>query len=176
MTGQPETTGQFSVIEPAKIADNAFKLIGSDWMLITAGTLQSFNMMTASWGALGVLWHKNVCFCFVRPGRHTRQFMESQKTFTLSFFDEACRDALNYCGTHSGKNVNNKAEAAGLTPVELAPGMVTFAEARLVIASKKIYFQDIDPRNFLDADINEHYPSKDYHRMYVGGIDKCFAK
>ena len=26
-----------------------------------------FNTMTASWGGMGVLWRKNVCFVFVRP-------------------------------------------------------------------------------------------------------------
>ena len=40
-------------ISPYQIGDNPFKLIGKDWMLIAAGELDSFNMMTASWGAIG---------------------------------------------------------------------------------------------------------------------------
>jgi len=47
---------RFVEIKPEDIRDNVFKLIGSDWMLITAGTRDFFNMMTASWGGLGVLW------------------------------------------------------------------------------------------------------------------------
>ncbi len=38
------------------LQDNTFKLIGKDWMLIAAGEPESFNIMTASWGGLGVLW------------------------------------------------------------------------------------------------------------------------
>ena len=53
----------FEILDPLKINDNVFKLIGQDWMLITAGSLDSFNTMTASWGGMGVLWRKKICFC-----------------------------------------------------------------------------------------------------------------
>ena len=36
----------FQETEPRKISDNVFNLIGSDWMLITAGQKDSFNTMT----------------------------------------------------------------------------------------------------------------------------------
>jgi len=34
---------EFKQIEPRQIDENAIKLIGSDWMLITAGNLDSCN-------------------------------------------------------------------------------------------------------------------------------------
>ena len=40
--------------------ENVFEIIGKEWMLITAGTPERFNMMTASWGGLGYLWNKPV--------------------------------------------------------------------------------------------------------------------
>jgi hypothetical protein len=40
----------FKTIQPQALRDNPFKLIGADWMLITAGTQTAFNTMTASWG------------------------------------------------------------------------------------------------------------------------------
>ncbi len=159
-------------VDPRSLGDNPFALIGDDWMLITAGTLESYNTMTASWGGLGVLWNKNVCFCFVRPTRHTYTFMEDAQRFTLSFFGEEYRAALNYCGSHTGKNVD-KAKEAGITPASTESGAVYFAEARLVLECEKIYFQDMLPRNFLAPGISKLYPQKDYHRMYVGGIVRC---
>jgi len=81
------SVSDFIEIKPDKISDNVFKLIGDDWMLITAGKLDDFNTMTASWGGMGILWHKPVVYCFVRPQRHTFQFMEKYKDFTLTFFD-----------------------------------------------------------------------------------------
>ena len=93
---------KFRGIEPAQIQDNTFKLIGSDWMLITAGTLESFNMMTASWGGFGVLWHRNVCFCVLRPQRYTREFIEKHGNFTLSFFDQKYKNILEAYNSHHG--------------------------------------------------------------------------
>ena len=147
---------------------NVFKLIGTDWMLITAGSMESWNTMTASWGTLGILWGKTVCFCFVRDSRFTYEFMNEHNLFSLSFFDETHRDALDYCGSHSGRDVD-KAKETGLNPF-LLDGALTFEQARLVLVCKKIYHQDIDPEKFLDPDIHSHYPEKDYHRMYIGEI------
>ena len=45
----------FIEIDPKQIPENAFQLIGTDWMLITAGDAQKCNTMTASWGGVGVL-------------------------------------------------------------------------------------------------------------------------
>ncbi|MEN6520106.1 MAG: flavin reductase family protein [Armatimonadota bacterium] len=160
-------------IKPEELKDNVFKLIGSDWMLITAGSAESYNTMTASWGGFGVLWSKNVCFCVIRPTRYTLEFVEKSENFTLSFFDEKYRDALSFCGANSGRDVDKAAET-GLTPAAGSmPGTTSFAEARLVIECKKLYFQDIDPANFLDPSIEKNYPVKDYHRMYIGEIIEC---
>lgn len=162
-------------IAPEQLNESAFRLIGSDWMLITAGGIGSFNTMTASWGGLGVLWNKNVCYCVIRPGRYTYEFMERSDVFTLTFFGEEHRDALDLCGTKSGRDVDKVAET-GLTPVESESGSVYFDEARIVLECRKIYFQDIDPANFVDPSIAGNYRQKDYHRMYVGEIIKCMVR
>ncbi|MBN1429101.1 MAG: flavin reductase family protein [Anaerolineae bacterium] len=157
------------------IADNVFKLIGRDWMLVTAGSQSHYNTMTASWGGLGHLWNRNVCFCFVRPQRYTYQFIEETPAFSLSFFDERYRAALELCGSRSGRNVD-KAAATGLTPIEITPGIISFAEARLVLECKKIYFDDINPAQFVDPSVAEHYAARDYHRMYIGEITHCWTR
>jgi len=159
-------------IDPCLIKDNVFKLIGADWMLITAGDIKSFNTMTASWGAFGELWNKKICICFIRPVRHTYTFMEKAEYFTLSFFDETHRDALKFCGSKSGRDVDKIAKT-GLTPVECESGAVYFDEARLVLECRKIYFSDLDPAHFIDPKIENEYPQKDYHRMYVGEVIRC---
>lgn len=165
---------KFKSIEPEKITGNTFKLIGTDWMLITAGTTDHYNTMTASWGGLGILWNKKVCFCVIRPSRYTYQFMEQTDKFTLSFFDDKYRDVLKFCGSRSGRDVD-KVNATGITPIEGTTGAVYFAEAKLVMECKKLYFQDLNPDNFLEADIEKNYNHKDYHRMYIGEIIKCYS-
>ncbi len=166
---------KFKNIKPGDITDNPFKLIGEDWMLITAGTISSYNTMTANWGGFGVLWDKNVCFCFVRPIRYTDHFMERDENFTLSFFEEAHRETLQFCGTYSGLDVN-KAQKTGLVPVAAEAGGVYFEQARLVIECRKVYSQQLDPARFVAPYIAGFYPDMSYHRLYVGEIVNCLAK
>lgn len=160
----------FKEIKPHELQGNVFEMIGKEWMLITAGTEQSYNTMTASWGGMGVLWNKNVVFCFIRPQRYTYEFAENNERFTLSFFSECFRDALNICGSKSGRDLD-KPKATGLIP-EFSEGSVYFEQAKLVLVCKKIYFQDIKPENFIDKTIDANYQKKDYHRMFVGEIEK----
>ncbi|MDF2927317.1 MAG: flavin reductase [Paenibacillaceae bacterium] len=163
---------KFRLLTPAELTDNVFKLISEDCMLITAGSLEHYNTMTASWGGLGVLWHKPIAFCVVRPTRYTYEFMESAEGFTLTFFTEEYKDVLEICGSVSGRDTD-KAAAAHITPVEPTPGRVSFQEARLVLECRKLYYQDLDPAHFLDESIGGMYKKGDYHRMYVGEITGC---
>jgi len=156
-------------IQPEKLNENVFQLLGKDWMLITAGTIDAYNTMTASWGGMGVLWNRNVCYIVVRPQRHTFSFLEKNDYFTLSFFHEKYRDVLKFCGARSGRDVNKAAET-GITPMETGNNAVYFGEARIVIECKIIYYQDINPNNFIDPSIAKNYPQEDYHRMYIGEI------
>jgi flavin reductase (DIM6/NTAB) family NADH-FMN oxidoreductase RutF len=162
----------FKRISPEKINENVIDLIGKQWMLITAGSLNSYNTMTASWGGMGMLWNKPVVFIFIRPQRFTFGFAESNTFFTCSFFNKQYRNALNFCGSHSGRDYDKAAET-GLTPIATASGSVAFSEAKLVIECRKIYSQDLNPEAFLIPDIIKNYPAKDFHRMYIGEIIYC---
>jgi flavin reductase (DIM6/NTAB) family NADH-FMN oxidoreductase RutF len=161
----------FTEISPLELNESPFRMIGREWMLITAGTMENWNTMTASWGALGELWFRPAAFIFLRPQRYTLEFAEREEVFTLSFFDEKYRSVLNFCGANSGRDCD-KAEKTGLTPMATANGSVAFEEARLVLECRKLYFQDLDPSHFLDADIEKNYPKQDYHRMFAGEVLK----
>lgn len=165
----------FRDVEAEFLTDNVFKRIGKDWMLVTAGTLELFNTMTASWGGWGVLWERNVCFSFIRPQRYTRQFMEQAHAFSLTFFAEKYRQALEFCGSHSGREVD-KVVASGLTPFETSPGIISFAEASLILECRKIYFQDLEPTHFVEPTIADFYPAGDYHRLYIGELIRCLVR
>jgi len=165
----------WNTISPKELADNPFRLIGDDWTLITAGTPAKWNTMTASWGGLGVLWGRPVSFIFVRPTRHTYHFLETESWYTLSFFDEEYRAALDHCGKVSGRE-HDKAAETGLDPVPIDHQAVTFRQARLVILSRKLYAQDINPALFVDRSLEKHYPNIDYHRLYVGEIEKILVR
>lgn len=165
----------FQKISAKDIDENIFKLIGDKWMLITGGDGNGYNPMTASWGGAGVLWAKPVVFCFIRPQRYTKHFMEDREYFTLSFYNEKFRPQLNLCGTKSGKDID-KVKETGFTSVISETGAVYFDEADLVFICKKVYADDMKPENMLSPEIDKNYPGKDYHRMYVGEIIEVLEK
>ena len=153
---------------------NPFKLIGKDWMLVTAGDSSSYNTMLASWGGLGVMWGKNVAECMIRPSRRTLDFVESNELFTLSFFDEQYRDALNFCGTHSGRDYD-KAKETGLVPW-FTDGTVAFEQAKLVLVCRKLYSQNLDTNLFIDKSCLKWYEKDGVHKVFVGEIVKAYIK
>ncbi len=141
-------------------------------LLLAAGDLSAgdWNCMTVGWGSFGVMWGRPMAMIVVRPGRYTHGFTERHRTFTLSAFPEALREALDYCGTRSGRE-GDKAKACGITPV---PARVVaapaFAEAELVVECRTTYADRFEPGQFLAGWIEASYPNKDYHTMYFGEI------
>ena len=167
---------EFVKEDPRQLKGNLFRMLDEEWFLVTAGNEEAFNTMTASWGGMGVLWHRMVTFVFVRPQRHTFQFMEQNDFYTLSFFTEEYREMLRLCGTKSGKNID-KVKETGLTPALTENGAVYFQEARLVLECKKAYAGPLTENNFLIPEIPaEVYPTKDFHKMYIGEILNVFVK
>jgi flavin reductase (DIM6/NTAB) family NADH-FMN oxidoreductase RutF len=162
----------FKKINPEAITGNIVKMIGHEWMLVTAGNPGNFNTMTAAWGGLGYLWNEPLAIIFIRPQRYTYEFTEKHDFFSLCFFQREHSNILKFCGTRSGRDTD-KVAATGLTPVASEAGTVYFEEAKLVIECRKVYYHDINPSNFLDDRIKKIYPGQDYHRMYFGFIINC---
>ena len=154
--------------------ENAMKLIGKDWMLVTASDGKTVNTMTASWGMMGVLWNKEVCTVFVRPQRYTAEFTEQATHLSLSFFDESFRDALKICGTKSGRDCDKWA-LAGLTPV-MEDGVPIIKEAKLTLICRKLYRDVLREECFLDRELLSNYARKDYHYVYVCQIEKIWME
>ncbi len=160
--------------------ENAFELIGKEWMLVTAGTPEHFNTMTASWGGIGWLWNRAVAFVFVRPERYTHGFIESHDRLTLSFLgmEEKMREALTHCGRVSGRDCNKVAES-GLTPVALEGDTVAFEQARLVVEGRKLFKSPMKAENFLDSSILERWyndqPGGSLHDVYVVEIEQVYT-
>lgn len=165
----------FKEIDSKELKFNPFTKISKDWMLITAGDKDKFNTMTASWGSLGELWGKDTVTVYIRQSRYTKEFVDANDTFTVSFFGEEYRKALNICGTVSGRNTD-KVKDAGLTPY-FVDKTTAFEEASMVFVCKKMYHAEM-PVLCFDAMENDAkwYPDKDYHTMYIAQIEKVLVR
>ena len=149
-----------------------FRIWDAGWFLLTAGDFGAgrFNTMTVSWGSFGTLWNRPFAQVVVRPTRHTQGFMDAYESFTLCAFAEERREALRLLGTKSGRDGDKIAES-GLTPMAASRvAAPVFAEAVLSVECRKLYWQDLDPTQFLDPAIEASYPRRDYHRVYFGEV------
>ena len=165
----------FINIDPKELDVNFFKAIDKQWMLITAGDKSGLNTMTASWGGTGVIWNKDVSFAFIRESRYTREFVDSNEYYTLSFFGGNMMKELTFCGRNSGRDTDKLAET-GLVPVfdEAAP---YFEQAELVLVCKKLYRSKMSKDGFIDQSYAEKfYSDNDWHYAYIGEIVNILKK
>lgn len=165
----------FQEISVQDLLMNPFEKMNRQWMLITAGNEKGLNTMTASWGGVGVIWQKPVTTIYLRPQRYTKEFVDKNEYFTVSFYGEEQRKALQLCGTVSGRDTDKVAQS-GLTPY-FVDETAAFAEAELILVCRKLYQQEMRPELFIDAALEQAmYPEKDYHTMYIGEIVKVLQK
>ena len=131
---------------------NPFDLIGQKWMLISAGTEDKWNTMTASWGAVGVMWGKPSATCYIRKSRFTKEFVDAGEYFTLTVLKDGNRDALNKMGSKSGRDMDKMHESG------------------LVLICRKRGVTDIAPDDMAQEVQDKWYGDHDYHTMYIGEI------
>ena len=162
----------FKEISPKEIDGNLIKMIADEWMLITAGNEEKYNMMTASWGFAGEIWGNDSVMALVRPQRYTMEFINNSDYFTLSFYGDE-KGLHKVCGSKSGRDVD-KTALTGLTPV-FSDNTVYFDEARLVLVCKKQYVGKISPEDFIDKEPLKWY-NDDFHYMIIGKIEKVLVK
>ena len=164
---------------------NPMTLIGGEWLLIAAGNEKDgYNAMTASWGHLGAIWQRPggtahvglpTALVYIRPQRYTKEFVDREEIFTLSFFDASYKKALTYLGTHSGRD-ENKIDKAGLTAV-FESDTTYFREAKMVFICRKLYHAPLREEGFVDKSlVKNNYPQKDFPEMYVGEILKVLME
>ena len=175
----------FKEIELDDLKINPMTMFGKEWCLITAGNQDNgYNGMTIAWGHIGAIWDRKTekgkqiiptACVYIRPQRYTKQFFEREELFTISAFDSQYKRALGYMGSHSGRD-ENKIENAHLTPLFI-DGTTAYQEAKMIFVCKKIYKSPLLEAGFISKDIvEENYPQRDFHDMYIGEILKVYVK
>lgn len=136
-----------------------FDLFRNQWALVSSGDIEEFNACTVSWGSLGTLWTRpgkngSTVTVYLHPARYTRELLQKNDTFTVSFFSSEHRKALGYMGSHSGRN-EDKVAASGLTPISL-DGTVGYEEANLTFVCRKIYQHQLAKED-IAQDVQDYY-------------------
>ena len=89
--------------------------------------------------------------------------MDREDYFTLAFFGEEHREALNLCGRVSGRD-EDKIKEAGLTPYYV-DGTVAFEEAKMIFVCKKVYVQRMGELRVLFRSFRRQVPFM--KRIYI---------
>ena len=145
-----------------------FDMFRNQWALCTAGTPEHYNTCTIAWGSMGTIWGRSVVTVYINPDRYTWEFLKEHDTFTVSFYPPEYRKALNYLGSHSGKD-EDKVQTAGLTPKELGGG-VTFEEAELTFVCHKLQ-QGLIEREGMAEEISQGiYKNWQPHWYFIGEV------
>ncbi len=155
---------------------NAFQKIGNEWMLITAGNKEKANTMTASWGGVGVLWGKNVVYIFVRDTRYTKEFIDREDTFSLTFLDKSYKSALKFLGAVSGRDEDKIAEAR--MHLDYHEDKTPYIdEGNLIFICRKMSATRMTADQFVDSEIEDKwYADGNMHTMYVAEIVEVMAR
>ena len=167
---------EFRTIQPKELDTNLFRMIDDEWLLICCYDEEKGreNMMTASWGGMGILWNKEVCFLFVRPQRYTHDLLEKQNRFSVCVLPEKYKSAHKVCGSQSGRDVD-KIMLTGLHETD-CDGVKAVAESKFVFVVRQLYRDDLVKTGFKEDVLLKHYPTNDFHTVYVCEIEKIFQK
>ncbi len=154
---------------------NPFTKIGKDWMLVTAGNEEKANTMTASWGGVGVMWGKDVAYVVIRQTRFTKEFIDKEGKFSLSFPSEKYRKEMKFLGTVSGRD-EDKIKEAGID-INYHDGVPFIDQADMVFICKVMSNTFISKEDFIDKGIDEAwYKDGNYHTLYIAEITDILAR
>ena len=154
--------------EEMKLTTDIFSTFDQVWALVTAGTPDSFNTMTISWGGMGTIWNKPVATVYIRSTRYTHEFIDANEYFTISFYPDEYKEKLSVLGSKSGREMD-KMHDSGLTPKFFDKG-ITFEEAKYTLVCRKLFKQQLAVENIPEDVVNTYYLKEAPHDMYIAEV------
>lgn len=150
-----------------------------DWMNETSVQLKrgaflmtDGNPMTIGWAQFGVLWGRNTFSVYVRQSRYTHTLLQNASSFTVSVpAAGTMSEALAFCGTHSGRDVDKMAHLGAKHFPARFGGQDGFAGCKYHIECRILFRTVLDEHRLEDSSLHSRYYSDgDPHTMFVGEI------
>ena len=132
------------------------------------------NVMTIGWAAIGPVWSEPVLMVLVRPSRYTFGLIDKAKRFSVNVPIRGLRGELEFCGSHSGRNVDKVKECGLHVLPGREPGVKILADCDLfyeceIVQKTKVLKETLDARI-----IGKYYPAGDFHGIFFGRILSCY--
>ena len=140
---------------------------------LTVAAKRQKNVMTIGWALVGILWRKTVMMVAVRNSRHTFGLIEAAESFTVSVPTTSMQQALEVCGTMSGRAVDKFLEGRLATRTAKKVPSPVLDLPGYHYECRRLYKSALDPQ-MMDKQLEDLYPKKDYHTLYFGEIVACY--
>ena len=128
------------------------------------------NVMTIGWGTLGVVWSLPMWIVLVRPSRYTFRCIEKSAAFTVNVPSPEMKEALLYCGSKSGRDVDKFAECKLTHEKAATVHAPVVAQCPIVYECSVVHSNDVIPTRLERSVLAAAYPGGDYHRIFFGKI------
>jgi len=135
---------------------------------------EKINIMTIGWAAIGYMWSKPIMTVMVRKSRFTHRIIEKASSFSVSIPTDDLKEALNFCGTKSGRDFD-KFKECNLTIVPAQKVDTPIVKISGFYYECKIVCKNEMNPDFLCKEYKEDvYADNDYHTFYFGEIVACY--
>lgn len=137
-------------------------------LLCTMGADGKPNPMTIGWMTGGVIWGKAILEVLVRPSRHSFSRLEQNAEFTVNVMPPEFAEAIQICGSVSGRDADKFAEA-GMTPAPAQQVKVPLIEQALIsYECRVVHTNEVIPAHLAQEIVPAYYPQGDFHRVFFG--------
>lgn len=120
--------------------------------LITCGTMEKPNVMTAAWTGI-INTRPPKTYVSIRPERYSYGLIKETGEVVINLTTESLVRAADFCGVRSGKDIN-KFEKCGITPIpSTAVSAPTLAESPLSIECKVFQVMELGSHHMFLLDV-----------------------
>jgi len=146
------------------------KLEDPGLLLVSTNKAGKNNVMTIGWGLIGIFWRTPMFMVAVRPSRYTHDFIEESNEFTVNVPKDGMEEAVEYCGTVSGRT-HDKFKECQLTLTK-SKHLKTpiIKECTIHYECQVVHKLKINPKQVPTNIKKELYPKPNYHTLYYAKI------
>lgn len=144
---------------------------------MTVKAKNQVNTMTIAWGMFGYIWGKPIMQVLVRDSRFTKEFIDQEPEFTVSFpLVGDMKESLKVCGSKSGRTVD-KIKVLNLELNDgVATNVPTISGCDLYVECKVVAKQRMTKLEMMDESVIDCYKDNDFHTMYYGEVLSVYKR
>lgn len=139
-------------------------------LLVSQGRRETPNAMAIGWGTVGIIWGKRMFTVLVRPSRYTFRQLAESDSFTVNLPSPALYDAVDFCGTYSGRDHDKFAECNMTAEPSVTVPTPGIAESPVIYECRIVHTNDVINASLDPQIVASAYPRGNFHRIYYGGI------